>query len=228
MEKCLGVITIGQSPRDDMILEMEVHLGRKTEIVQTGALDDLSYDEIISLNQKGDDNVLITKLRDGRAVNVVESVIFSRVQDCIYRLEEENVDLILLLCTGVFSKDFVSNKPIIYPQKLLHRVVENLLGQGKTIIVTPEEDQTKFYQEKWSKVGENIFVIHGSPYGDSKEVDKIISQLDKHEEINLIVLDCMGYNQKMKNHILKKRRIPVILAKTLVARVIGEMLNSGE
>lgn len=222
MNNQLGVITIGQSPRPDMLTEMEPYIGSRTEIIEIGALDGLTYEEIVEMQDGKDNNLLITKLRDGRTVNVLESFIFSRVQECIYELEEKDVDMILLLCTGVFQEDFKSKKTIIYPQKLLHGLVEHLSGQSKVLIITPEEEQVDFYQEKWSKKVENISVLHGSPYSGSKELDRLVSDLDKYKDIDLIVLDCMGYRLDFKESLLERTNIPVILAKTLVSRVIGE------
>ena len=38
-------------------------------------------------------------------------------------------------------------------------------------------------------------------------------------------MDCIGYNQEMKEMVVKGTNKPVILARTLVARVLGEILN---
>ena len=225
MNNVLGLVTIGQSPRPDMLADMVPYIGKETKIIEIGALDGLSYEEILEMQDGKDNNLLITKLRDGRTVNVVESFVFSRVQECIYYLEGKDVDLILLLCTGVFQEDFISKKKIIYPQKMLHGLVEHLVGSGKTAVVTPEEDQINFYQEKWNRLGDNIFVSHCSPYGDSKELDRLVSDLDKYNDIDLIVLDCMGYGLDVKKSLLERTRTPVILAKTLVARVLGEFFQ---
>ena len=225
MKKKLGVITIGQSPRDDILTEMRPYIGNNVEIIQSGALDGLTYEEILVLEHEEDNNILITKLRNGKTVNIAENLITSRIQECIYKLEEQEVDLILLMCTGVFPDVFISHKPILYPQKILHGVIPYLSGEGKIAIITPEKDQIEFYQKKWNETGGDIFVLHGSPYGDMEELDRVISALGKHENVDLIVLDCMGYTQDMKLKIFERTNIPVILAKTLIARLIGEMFS---
>lgn len=107
----------------------------------------------------------------------------------------------------------------------MHGVIPYLSGEGKIAIITPEKDQIEFYQKKWNETGGDIFVLHGSPYGDMEELDRVISALGKHENVDLIVLDCMGYTQDMKLKIFERTNIPVILAKTLIARLIGEMFS---
>ena len=42
MKRKLGVITIGQSPRDDVIPEMVEFIGKDIEVLQAGALDGLT------------------------------------------------------------------------------------------------------------------------------------------------------------------------------------------
>lgn len=116
MKKKLGVITIGQSPRDDILTEMRPYIGNNVEIIQLGALDGLTYEEILVLEHEEDNNILITKLRNGKTVNIAENLITSRIQECIYKLEEQEVDLILLMCTGVFPDMFISHN-LFYTHK---------------------------------------------------------------------------------------------------------------
>ena len=63
MNKKIGAITIGQSPRNDLIPEIESYFGG-AEILQMGALDGLDKSEIQKLAPDTDDTVLVSKLRD--------------------------------------------------------------------------------------------------------------------------------------------------------------------
>lgn len=44
--KKIGAITVGQTPRTDLIPEMEPILGESIEIIQMGGLDGLTKEEI--------------------------------------------------------------------------------------------------------------------------------------------------------------------------------------
>ena len=46
MKKKLGVITIGQSPRSDVVPEIIPYLGDNVEVIEAGALDGLTYEEM--------------------------------------------------------------------------------------------------------------------------------------------------------------------------------------
>lgn len=225
MKRKLGAITIGQSPRVDVIPEMLPYLGENVEVIQAGALDGLTYEEILQFEPEKDDYVLVSKLRDGRSVKFAERYILPRLQACIDRLESEGVDVILFICTGVFPDIFASSKPILYPQKILHGVTPNLVDKGKLAVITPDKDQVLQSQKKWSETGVDVVVVNGSPYAKDDELAKAIDELKKYKDLDIIVMDCIGYNQGMKNRVSEETGVPVILARAIVARVLGEILN---
>lgn len=225
MMKKLGAITIGQSPRIDVIPEMIPYLGDNVEVIQVGALDGLTYEEILNFEPEADDYVLVSKLRDGRSVKFAEKFILPRLQTCIDKLEAEGADIILFICTGVFPDIFKSTKPILYPQRILHGVTPQLIDKGKIAVITPDKEQIVQSQKKWSESGADVIVVNGSPYGKEDELEEAINKLNKVNDIDIIVMDCIGYNQEMKNKVSKGTGKPVVLARTIVARVLGEILN---
>lgn len=225
MKRKLGAITIGQSPRNDVIPEMLPYLGQDVEVIEAGALDGLTYEEILKFTPEKDDYVLVSKLRDGRSVKFAEKYILPRLQSCIEKLESEGADVILFICTGVFPDIFKSSIPILYPQKILHGVIPILVDKGKVAVITPDKDQVIQSQKKWSETGVDVVAIHGSPYSKEDEIACAIEELKKHKSLDVVVLDCIGYNQSMKNRISNETNLPVALARTVVARVIGEILN---
>lgn len=225
MKRKLGAITIGQSPRLDVIPEMIPYLGENVEVIQAGALDGLTYEEILKFQPEEDDYVLVSKLNDGRSVKFAERYILPRLQACIDKLEAEGADVILFICTGVFPDIFTSSKPILYPQRILHGVTPQLVYKGKVAVITPDQEQIVQSQKKWSETGADVIVVKGSPYSKEDEIAEAIEELNKFIDIDIVVMDCIGYNQDMKNKVSEGTGKPVVLARTIVARVLGEILN---
>ena len=64
----VGLVTIGQAPRTDVVPDMAAILGPGVEIREAGALDGLARVEIDRLAPTGDDEILVTRLTDGTAV----------------------------------------------------------------------------------------------------------------------------------------------------------------
>lgn len=223
----LGVITIGQSPRDDMIPEMVEFIGEDVEILESGALDGLTLEEIEAFTIEKDDYVLVSKLRNRNSVKFAERHILARLQESIDKLENQDVDLILFICTGVFPDIFKSKVPILYPQKIIHGLVPNLLDKGKLAVITPDKDQLEQSKDKWEEVVSNVEVVSASPYTKEDELSKAIEIL-KDSDANIIVMDCMGYTALMKKRVAEETGKMVVLSKTIVARVIGEILSKGK
>ena len=71
-EQRVGLVTIGQSPRDDVVGEMRSILGSGIKISQRGALDGLAGMEIAKLKPGKNDLPLSTRLRDGSIAAVVK------------------------------------------------------------------------------------------------------------------------------------------------------------
>src|SRR5438874_1718282 len=104
MKSIVGMITIGQSPRSDVVPDMVEILGPGVEIRERGALDGLSPREIAALAPAPDDDLLVTRLADGSSVFVAKRHMVARVQALIDELETGGVTMTALLCTGAFPR----------------------------------------------------------------------------------------------------------------------------
>ena len=76
----IGALTIGHSPRNDLIPEIEAFF-KGAEIIQIGALDGLSKEQISDLAPSGDDEILVSKLKDDSWALMAESKIISLLQE---------------------------------------------------------------------------------------------------------------------------------------------------
>src|SRR5688572_33491680 len=96
----VGLVTIGQSPRVDVVPDMAAILGPGVDIREAGALDGLARAEIDALAPTGDDEILVTRLRDGTSVFLGKPKIVHLVEARIAALESDGATLSALLCTG--------------------------------------------------------------------------------------------------------------------------------
>ncbi len=214
----IGMITIGQSPRDDVIAEIRDILGR-VEIVERGCLDGLTDEQIEGLKPEEREPFLVTVLRDGSSVRVSREKIVDLLQQRIKELEDEDVTLMLLLCTGDFS-DLKSKKLMIEPGKLIRGLVQGMLNTEKLGVVIPCREQVGQTEKKWGRLKPVVTVA--SPYGDSERIQEAAKKL-RGENVDLTVLDCIGYTRQMKQKVKEITGKPVILARTLLARVSREL-----
>lgn len=221
----IGAITVGQSPRTDLMPDMETIFMDTIEVIQMGGLDGLTKEEIETFTPTGpDDHVLVSRLCDGTSVTFGESHVIPRMQTCITALEAQGVSLILFLCTGEFPEDFQSNVPLIFPNRILTSVVPAAMPNCRLAVFTPSADQVNQVTQKWLRASAgSVSVIPVSPYNGLDPVLEATSQIQT-DEVDMIVMDCIGYTVEMKDRIHAMTGKPVVLPRTLVARMINELV----
>ncbi len=219
----IGALTIGQSPRTDVIPEIQKFFG-DAEILQAGALDGLSRAEIDALApEAGSGDVLVSRLSDGSWATMAEAKLIPLLQRQAEALCASGAKLLVLLCTGKFPDVLRVGVPVVYPQRLLYAVVPVLSGGRRVGVVNPDAKQLEQSQRNWGDALENVFVMAANPYQQDTDWDAVAETLVE-ERVELVVLDCIGYTRKVKERIQEKTGKPVILPRTLLARVVGELL----
>jgi protein AroM len=218
--KTLGFITIGQSPRDDSVPEMERILGPEAQVVQTGALDGLSRPEIDALTPRGSDDALITRLRDGSSVIVGKQAILGFLQGCLDRLDAE-VDASVLLCTGVFPR-FRSAHPVLEPDRVLYAAAQAVFGGGRLGVLIPIEAQRQSMAARWRPLDPDVAMAVASPYAGTGALVEAADAL-KRAGASLVAMSCMGYTQAMKDLVRDVAGVPALLPTSLVARLAVEV-----
>lgn len=222
MKEIIGFVTIGQSPRQDIISEISGMLGPGIAILERGALDGLRQEKIRKLKPERGDFSLITRLRDGSSVVVGKKKILPLLQRQIKSLEEEPVRLIALLCTDEFPT-LESHRVLLRPSRLLFSSVVSIIKKGKVGIFVPLEEQKGKTIKKWKKTGLSVVIEALNPYQESPEGRRGIERM-RDENVDLIVLDCIGYSLRTKSALKKEIGKPVLLPRTVLARAIKELL----
>ncbi len=218
----LGLVTIGQSPRDDILPQMLPFLPPGVTIWQEGALDGLTREQIAGLAPAAGDYVLHTRIQDGSAVTVGRRQIQPRVQTCLDRLAARGANPILLLCTGEFP-GLSHSGLLIEPDCLLVGVVHSL-RPGRLGVLVPLSSQTEAAAQKWHIAARELNLESASPYGAEAEIQRAAAALAAQKP-DLVVMDCMGYTASHKKAVAAICRCPVILAASLIARLTAELLS---
>ena len=219
----VAMVTIGQSPRTDVTSDVADILGSDITIVECGALDELTNTDISEMKPSPNDHVLVTRLRNGSEVKISHKRVVSLVNDCISKVQDK-ANIVVLLCTGEF-KEVRADKLLIMPSDLLFRVVQSILPRGVVGILVPSPLQFDDMRTKWNREGLKIVLESLSPYQETDEnsVKEIASRF-VNAKADLLVLDCIGYSMKLSQTLKELTKLPTILARTIVARVVREIL----
>jgi protein AroM len=222
--KKIGMITIGQSPRVDIVPEMKEVLGPNVEILEAGALDGLTLEEVKKFYPKRQDYILCTRMSDGTEVVVAKRFLLPRVQKCIDQLTGKGAEILLLLCTGKFPR-FSSKRLLIEPQKILDHFILALHGENERMgLLIPLSDQVGQEKRKYRRSKGQMIIKAASPYALKDEISMAAEELKK-EDPHVIVMHCMGYTQAMKKKVMEITGKPTILARSMVARTLRELLG---
>ncbi|SLM18086.1 conserved hypothetical protein [uncultured spirochete] len=224
----LGIVTIGQSPRSDVLPDFIDALGFLPAFEQLGLLDGLSCEGIASLAPRGpDDQTLVTRLRDGTEVKLSEKSVVERLPLAVEEMERRSVDFIVLFCTGEFPP-VESRVPVLYPSAIVSAVVSAVFsskknGGARLCVIAPASEQIPMLARKWGTAGVTLLFESLSPYtsGDSELLDCAgrVARL----QCDMVVLDCIGYTEKVRAAFAQATGRPVILPRSLLARVAAEL-----
>ena len=224
MNKKIGIITIGQSPRTDVVPEMAALFGEGVEVQERGALDGMTDEEIRAYAPEAGMMHLCTRMRDGREVVVAKEKLLPKIQDAIDDLNRQQAALILLLCVGEFPQ-FRSTCLVVEPQKIVDHCVKGLIGASHRLgIVIPIAEQQDWVRETFSNLSASITVAVASPYAGEDDLIRAAKMLNA-ASCDLIVMYCMGFNRRLTRTIREITAKPVIVSSSIVARTIGELLE---
>lgn len=218
----VAAITIGQSPRADIMDEVRPLLGSGVRIVEAGVLDGLADDEIAAMSPAGDDHTLVTRLQDGREVLVGRGPVLERVQACIDRVERD-AELIMMLCTGSFPT-FHTGRLILYPEHLLFQTVRAVARDTHIAVLTPSARQVDDQVRRWRAVAPAVTVRPFSPYTTGDDLGAACRAF-VDAGVGIVVLDCLGYTMALKRQVREWAGRPVLLARTVLARAAAELVG---
>jgi protein AroM len=222
----IGMTTIGQAPRDDVVPAMRAFLPAGLGIVERGALDGLSYDETQPFWAAPDEVGIVTRLRDGSSVLLSHAKILPAMQAAVDRLvREEGAELVVVLCGANWSA-LRSEKLIVNPGTLFPAVIGSLAAGRRLGIIKPDAGQVTKERERYAALGIDAVVTAASPYAGPARLDLAREAAGQLREAgcDLVWMTCVGMDAPMRDIVAEVSGVPVILAHALLARIVTELL----
>ena len=217
----IGMLTIGQTPRVDLLPTLVEILGDEHEIIEAGALDGLSLEDVKGIEILPDDYILVSRMRDGTEVKITKRFVIPRVQEKITELEEKGVRLTVIMCTGAFPQ-YESEGLVVTPQEILKGVLNGSLKKGKLGVVYPTEEQMPGAQSNFGSDDVETYADVTSPYEGSEGLEALAKRLSA-QNLDLILLNCFGFRSDLKKYIAERTGVPTIQSNAVVARVLKEL-----
>ncbi|MCL7714589.1 AroM family protein [Stenotrophomonas mori] len=229
MISSLALVTIGQTPRPDMVAPIGQALagkGRSLRLQECGLLDGLDAAEVAARYAPGAGGIpLVTKLRDGRVVAICSEKVETGLQALIDRLESDGIEAILLLCTGRFDRLRTRRALLVQPDVLFPAVVAGLMPGAAIGVVAPASEQLPETPTKWRRAGLKPVCTVASPYTPGcGGWQHAVEELRRAAEVRLVVLDCMGYDEAQRAWLARALELPVLTSGSVVTSVLDALL----
>jgi protein AroM len=193
---------------------------------QRGCLDGLSRSEIDALAPDEGEVGMITLLKTGESVLLSHAKILPIMQQKVDELvNQEDAELVVILCGADWSA-IKSDKLIINPGKVFPGVVSSLAGGRRLGVIKPDAVQVTKERERYTSMGIDAVVTSASPYAGDSRIDlaRTAAENLKDAGCDLIWMTCVGMDRAMRDEVAAITGRPVILAQSILARVVSELL----
>lgn len=223
--KTVGVLTIGQSPRPDLVSPLLNRLPPGCRLIEAGALDGLSRSEIPKPDAAA--YPLSTRLREGKVVMVGERFLADRLQQALGRLEAQGVVATALLCAGTFAQ-LAGTRPLFKPYEI---GVDELLRQGWRAIglITPIQPQEDPIRQRWARAGFRPTVWTADLARQDDLFRERLRQRIARHNLECLVLDYVGHSATSVIQLREHAQVPVVdLGQLVLAAIVAAVSERGD
>ncbi|MCR8546919.1 AroM family protein [Salipiger sp. P9] len=213
-------LTVGRSPRQDILPEILNILDIDLDVVELGVLDDLSAGEIEEILAHDGEESLSTYLSENIRVVLSKAAVRRKLERILDEIQPYDCDLVVLLSTGLL-RDFQSPRPMVNAQRAVESAIIALGSNDQTIgLIHPLERQ----------VGEidipvlnqfNVTASHARE-GDRDSLARAVMDV---ADSDVIVLHSVSYTEADREIVAQASRKPVLLARRIIATAIRLMLQ---
>lgn len=218
----LLVLTIGQAPRPDLVAELSDVLSSygfgPDDIEVQGALDGLTLDEIRRLEPTSDADALHVQLPGGHHLSTSKQAITERLVPLV---ERAGTRLTIVACTGRFTG--LPQRPnLLFPSVVLDGLVDAVLPAGHRLgVLVPIPEQIELFTQARGRPDRPATVVSVQPGTDPTK-----AALDlKAAGVDLVVLDCFGYDRQLLATVREITGCPVLSAVRVTAGLAAELVG---
>ncbi|MCH2625348.1 MAG: AroM family protein [Acidimicrobiales bacterium] len=213
----LFVLTIGQTPRNDIEKELRQVLGARP-IEMHGALDGLSTEDINQFSPESAADTFHTHLANGADVIISKKAVTARLEKILATTGSRPV---LVACTGKFS-GLAKSHNVLFPSTILEGVVDAVAPANCTLgVLVPLVHQIEPLSQQWRRPDREVVVAAVKPGEDASQAAAALARAG----VDLVVLDCFGYETALLSQVRKTTGVPVLSAVRCTAHVASELLG---
>lgn len=224
MPMTAAFVTIGQTPRLDMVPEMrdEILAGLPEgalEITEFGVLDGKDNAALAALAARDGHPTFATRLNDGREIAVDVAAIEVELNRLLAGIDGR-FDLIVLLCTGTRIEPLAKSL-VIEAQRIVDANFEAIGASAQRLgVLLPLQRQVKEFGQR-HVFSRPVVLAAASPYadGDFEAAAEALAECD------LVVMHCMGFSAAMAARMRGAVKAPILVSRRVVAAAVRQLIQ---
>ena len=247
LQQNVGLVSLGQTPRDDLAKEIRQFVGCPMNVLEFGLLDGLSKADLSKIkdsyerpelrsHQKDrikesvDEPLLMTELRDGSKINLTLDYASERMIFLYNELALQPIDLVVLMTT-IICPTPAPARATIFCDKIVDRAIETFAGSGLNVgVIISLESQRQLLRYATAPelqasanadFESSIFIAAATP-GVDIEMKAALNTL---KGCDVFVLHSISYSESKRKQLAAYLDKPVIHARRLIATAIREALE---
>ncbi|MHB1627363.1 MAG: AroM family protein [Bacilli bacterium] len=224
----IGLITIGQSPRPDLLHALE--LSGRDDVAVLGALDSATEDDVLQMRWSPDNDELpLFTWYCGRPFILGKRRLSTYVQKAVSTIESR-VSAVSILCTESFGEVKTSVTNIQIDRLLFNETASLINGRASRLlgVFVPVQGQVVPGEARWGLFA-NAQAICLRPKSEDYDIrgacQKLIERCGSIPD--LVVLDCMGYGDMEARVVSEEMGCPTVLPVELLKAVLYRYLKVG-
>ncbi|MFP2466597.1 AroM family protein [Pseudescherichia vulneris] len=224
MSATLAILTIGVVPMREVMPLLTEHI-REDQITHVSLVGKMTREAVMEeYAAEPGEEVLITLLNDNQLAEVSRKKIERDLQSVIEVLDNQDFDVILFMSTAPISGLVARNAILIEPQRIIPPLVSSIVDGHQVGVIVPIPELMKSQRIKWQVLQNPPHYALANPIHGTEEELVIAGKKLMTEGADVLMLDCLGFNQRHRDLLQKALDVPVLLSNVLVARLVAELL----
>ena len=224
MSTSLAILTIGGVPMCEVLPLLTEYIDEQ-HITHHSLLGQMRREDVMAeyAVSPGDES-LLTLLSDHQLAHVSRQKVERDLQSIVEVLDNQGFDVILLMSTALITRLTARNSILLEPLRIIPPLVASIVEGHQVGVIVPVAELLQAQEQKWQVLQTSpVYAVANPIHGSEQQlIDAGKDLLEQGADV--LMLDCLGFNQRHRDLLQKSLDVPVLLSNVLIARLASELL----
>ena len=224
MSTSLAILTIGVVPMSEVLPLLTEYIDEQ-HITHHSLLGQMRREDVMAeyAVSPGDEK-LLTLLSDHQLAHVSRQKVECALQSIVEVLDNQGFDVILLMSTASITCLTSRNSILLEPLRIIPPLVASIVDGHQVGVIVPVAELLEAQTQKWQVLQTApVYAVANPIHGSEQQLIDAGKEL-LEQGADVIMLDCLGFNQRHRDLLQKSLDVPVLLSNVLIARLASELL----